>query len=320
MTLDDRMEILFLYETKDCNPNGDPLDEDRPRQDPDTGEALVTDVRIKRTIRDYLYNVLDEEILVRDTFDDEGYLRDGKGRARDFFEDADLSDDDNIQQASAKVKETILDQCIDARLFGSTLPVEHDGDDTSVKVTGPVQFSGFSRSLHAVEPQFVQGTAAFASQEGTTQKSFREDFILPYACIASYGIVNEGAADNANLTDEDVDLLLEGLWNGTKNLVSRSKMGHQPLFLMRIRHEGQRHIGDLGGQVHLESEKDDLELRSVVDYRIDASTLLDSLRRRSDDLDSVDVFQDNRLQFVDGDETGTFKEIVGDGLPVNHLW
>lgn len=320
MTIDDRMEILFLYETKDCNPNGDPLDEDRPRTDPETSEALVTDVRIKRTIRDYLFNVANEEILVRDTFDEKGFLRDGKGRARDFFEDADLTEEDNIQKAAAKVKEAILDQCIDARMFGSTLPVEHDGNDTSVKVTGPVQFSGFSRSLHEVDPQFVQGTAAFASQEGTTQKSFREDFVLPYACIATYGIVNEVAAESSNLTEEDVDLLLEGLWNGTKNLVSRSKMGHQPLFLMRIRHEGQRHIGDLAGQLDLRSENEDLELRGVFDYQIDASTLVESLERRKEDIASVDVFQDARLEFVAGDDLGQFEEVVGGDVQVSRLW
>ena len=51
--LKNRYEILFLYEARDCNPNGDPLDENRPRTDPETGEATVTDVRIKRTVRDY---------------------------------------------------------------------------------------------------------------------------------------------------------------------------------------------------------------------------------------------------------------------------
>jgi CRISPR-associated protein Csh2 len=320
MTIDDRMEILFLYEAKDCNPNGDPLDEDRPRQDPDTGEALVTDVRIKRTIRDYLFNVLDEEILVRDTFDDEGFLQDGKGRARDFFEDADIGDDDSIQQAKNKVQETILDQCIDARLFGATLPVAHDNNDTSVRVTGPVQFNGFSRSLHEVDPEFVQGTAAFASQEGTTQKSFREDFILPYACIGTYGIVNEVAAETSHLTKEDVDLLLEGVWNGTKNLISRSKMGHQPLFLMRLRHQDQRHIGDLASQVDLRSEEEDLEIRSVSDYELDVSTLVFSLERHQETLKDIEVFQDARLQFAANGERGAFQDVVGDAVEVSHLW
>lgn len=319
MTLDNRTEILFLYETKDCNPNGDPLDEDRPRTDPDTNQALVTDVRIKRTIRDYLFDVLNEDILVRDTFDEDGFLRDGKGRARDFFEEADLSEDDNIQEAAEKVKQTILDRCIDARLFGSTLPVEHDGKDTSVKVTGPVQFSGFARSLHEVEPEFVQGTAAFASQEGATQKSFREDFVLPYACIGTYGIVNEVAAADAGLTEEDVDLMLEGLWNGTKNLISRSKMGHQPLFLMAVRHEDQTQIGDLVSRIDLRSEKQDRELRDVFDYQIEASHLLDALHRADDGIASIDLFQDNRLEFTADGAVGTFEDVVDD-LSVGRLW
>ena len=52
-----RQEILFLYEARDCNPNGDPLDENRPRTDPETGVATVTDVRIKRTVRDYIMSL-----------------------------------------------------------------------------------------------------------------------------------------------------------------------------------------------------------------------------------------------------------------------
>lgn len=51
-----RSEILFLYDVTDANPNGDPVDENRPRIDEETGVNIVTDVRLKRTIRDYLIN------------------------------------------------------------------------------------------------------------------------------------------------------------------------------------------------------------------------------------------------------------------------
>jgi len=312
------MELLFLYETKDCNPNGDPIDEDRPRTDPDTSQALVTDVRIKRTIRDYLFNAKGEEILVRDTYADEG-LNDGKGRAEMFREDADIEDADHIREAVEKMEETILNQCIDARLFGATLPMTHDGTDGSMKVTGPVQFSGFSRSLHEVDPQFVQGTAAFASQKGDMQKSFREDFILPYACIGTYGIINENAAETSRLDEDDVDLLLEGLWRGTEALVSRSKMGHQPLFLMRLRHGSERQIGDLAGQVDLETDKSGTELRNVSDYEIDVSTLLTSLDRYNGDLVSVDIHQDPRLTFRADGQTGTFDEIASGVADLNPI-
>jgi CRISPR-associated protein Csh2 len=52
--VDNRSEILFLYDVTDANPNGDPMDENRPRIDEETGVNIVTDVRLKRTIRDYL--------------------------------------------------------------------------------------------------------------------------------------------------------------------------------------------------------------------------------------------------------------------------
>jgi CRISPR-associated protein Csh2 len=51
-----RSEILFLYDVTDANPNGDPVDENKPRIDEETGVNIVTDVRLKRTVRDYLIN------------------------------------------------------------------------------------------------------------------------------------------------------------------------------------------------------------------------------------------------------------------------
>lgn len=316
----DRMELLFLYETKDCNPNGDPLEENRPRTDPDTGVALVTDVRIKRTIRDYLHYVKGKEILIRDTYDSEGFLQEGKGRAMDFKELANISKDDNIQEAVNKMQNAILKNCIDARLFGSTLPVEHGKKSSSIKITGPVQFSGFSRSLHSVNPQFVQGTAAFAGGAKTTQKSFREDYILPYALIASYGIVNEVAAKTAMLTEEDIDNLLEGLWHGTASLISRSKVGHQPLFLMRIRYKDEQQIGNLAGRLNLEKEKEDTKLRDVSDYEVEISPLLESIKLYKDHIKAIDVFQDSRLQFKANKTTGTFKEVAGKEIQIKDLW
>lgn len=51
-----RSELLFLYDVTDSNPNGDPIDENKPRIDEETGNNFVTDVRLKRTIRDYLHD------------------------------------------------------------------------------------------------------------------------------------------------------------------------------------------------------------------------------------------------------------------------
>ncbi len=309
-SIKNRMEILFLYETKDCNPNGDPLDENKPRTDPETGVATVTDVRIKRTVRDYLLQSKNLEILVRDTEDEQGYLKDGKGRCDDFLNEAGVTQADTITDMVSKVRDTILGHCIDARLFGATLPVEFGRKKSSIRLTGPVQFSGFNRSLHRVSPQLIQGTAGFASRKNATQKSFREDHILPYALISAYGIVNEIAAQTTKLSEDDVSLLLEGLWKGTESLISRSKMGHQPLLLLVINYANGRRLGDLSGRISLTSEKEDIAIRSIDDYEINIAKLLDGLSELKDDIEGLEIVQDSRLTLRDWDSEGDFTSLA----------
>lgn len=304
MSVANRQEILFIYETKDCNPNGDPLDENKPRTDPETGVATVTDVRIKRTVRDYLNQVKGQEILVRDTFDNDGYLRDGKGRCEDFYKAAEVNDRDSITDLVTKVQKAILQTCIDTRLFGCTLPVEFGKKKSSIRLTGPVQFNGFNRSLHRIAPVLVQGTAGFASSKNATQKSFREDHIVPYACITACCVVNEVAARSTGLSDVDVSLLLEGLWKGTQGLISRSKEGHTPLALIRFTYRDSYRIGDLAGRISLVSDKEDIQIRSITDYRINVAPLLDAVQSAKERIISIEVLQDDRLVFFDGDATG----------------
>mgnify|MGYP001288824441 CR=1 FL=1 len=64
MTMLNRSEILFLYDVTDANPNGDPVDENKPRIDEETGINMVTDVRLKRTVRDYLHSLKQKSVFV----------------------------------------------------------------------------------------------------------------------------------------------------------------------------------------------------------------------------------------------------------------
>lgn len=120
-----REEFLFIYDVTDANPNGDPLDENKPRIDEESGINIVTDVRLKRTIRDFLFNFKSyngengKDIFVRTIESKKGGLKDGKERASDFKDS----------------KEDILKRCIDIRLFGGVLPLDKD----SIKFTGPIQ-------------------------------------------------------------------------------------------------------------------------------------------------------------------------------------
>lgn len=300
--LDTRSEFLFLYEVRDANPNGDPLDDNKPRLDSDTNQCLVSDVRIKRTIRDYWHEALGMEILIRDTHTEEGFLQTGEQRSGDFAEQLSGQEFETIGAYEAALRDVILSDCIDARTFGCTLPVSAKAKGKSTKgsitLTGPTQIIGFSRSLHSVTVQFIQGTAAFAGKEGASRKSFREEYKVPYACIAAYGIVNEVAARSTQMTDEDRKLLLDGLWNGTAGLITRSKVGHQPLLLMHVVYAKGRHLGDLPGRIALQSEKQGAEIRGLLDFEIECSGLLEGLSGMGKDVEAVEVKLDHRLQLL----------------------
>lgn len=242
-----RSEILFLYDMADANPNGDPLDDNKPRLDEETEINLVTDVRLKRTIRDYLHDFKNEGIFIKEIHDVDGNVQDAKQRAMDYSSTG--SKYDSINEAKEDLKKNIISECIDVRLFGATIPIEVKKKKSSVTLTGPVQFR-MGRSLNKVEIQHIKGTGAFASGKGKEQKTFREEYIVPYSLIAFYGVVNENAAKWTNLTDDDIHLLLEGIWNGTKNLVSRSKFGQSPRFLIQIEYnEDNYFIGDLNNKI-----------------------------------------------------------------------
>ncbi len=300
MAIKNRSEILFLYDVTFANPNGDPLDSNKPRIDEETGKNFVTDVRLKRTVRDFLHDLKNEEIFVREIpADDSGSLQDAKLRAEDFlFEDGKSLKKSDLKLSRMKeiIQNNILEQCIDVRLFGATIPIEKTNREKgSITLTGPVQFK-IGQSLHRVKLQYLKGTGAFASGSERTTKTFREEYLLPYSLIAFHGIVNENAAKHTRLDEEDLAKLMDGLWNGTKNLISRSKFGQQPRLLLRICYQEQFfHLGELDKLISFKSDKNDEEIRDIGEGILDTGKLLDALTIHKGKIDFIELAVDKRL-------------------------
>jgi CRISPR-associated protein Csh2 len=297
-----RSEILFLYDITDANPNGDPVDENKPRLDEEEKVNIVTDVRLKRTIRDYLNYYKKIEIFVREIELDDGTIQDAKTRAEDFLYENGVKLNKNklsLQQMKQIITNNILSDCIDVRLFGGTIPIEKSQKEkSSITFTGPVQFK-YGRSLHRVKLQFVKGTGAFASGAGSTQKTFREEYILPYSLITFYGVINENAAKETNLQEEDKDLLLEGIWNGTKNLISRSKIGQMPRLLLEVVYKEKNfHMGELDKRIRFVSDKNDEEIRDIKDGRLDITELIKALELHKDAIERINYKADERLTLI----------------------
>src|SRR5438105_2606657 len=118
--ISNRTEIVFIYDISDANPNGDPNDENRPRMDLEAGCAKVSDVRLKRTIRDYMQDYDHEEIFCREIEKEDGTIQEGKDRAEDFFRKQEAK---NVHEKRKFIEEAVIKSCIDVRMFGATIPV-----------------------------------------------------------------------------------------------------------------------------------------------------------------------------------------------------
>ncbi len=290
-----RSEILFIYDVTDANPNGDPIDENKPRIDEETGMNIVTDVRLKRTIRDYLHDFKEQEIFVREERDNSGKLKTKESIYEEYGS-----------------PEEVIRKCIDIRLFGGTFALKKKGErrkkakteeekptERAFALTGPVQFK-FGRSLHRVgEPTFVKGTTVMPSGEKKGTGTFWEAYILPYSLIAFYGVINENAAKDTRLTDGDVGLMLEGIWNGTKNLITRSKIGQIPRLLLQVIYkEKNYHIGELDHRIKFVSEKRDEEIRRIEEVKLDITQLANVLMENKGKIEKIRHAKDKHFKLI----------------------
>ena len=286
-----RSEIIFMYDIKDANPNGDPLDDNKPRIDEDTMTNLVTDVRLKRTIRDYLCDFKGQNIFIKETRHENDTLK---------------TKEDRLDDLKIKTPEELIQNCVDIRLFGATTAIKKK----SITFTGPVQFR-IGRSIHPVQLKFIKGTTIMPSEKGKKQGTFTEQYILPYSLINFYGIINENAAKTTKMTEEDVMLLLDGMWNGTKNLISRSKAGQVPRFLLKVNYkEDNYHIGDINNMVKADSEKPIDEVRDISDLTLDIGELAENLKANKDKIRDIEYQIDSRVILTENKEKVNLSEVL----------
>ena len=311
-----RREILFLYDITNGNPNGDPLEENMPRVDEVTDINLVTDVRLKRTIRDYLHEYKGYDLFVSELRDENDNVLDCKTRVEDYLP-KDYKSKTKKGEYKKLLKDTVLSKCIDTRMFGAVITL----GDGSVNFQGPVQFNN-ANSLNKVEVKHIKGTGAFASDKGKGQKTFRDEYILPYSLINFYGIVNETNAFKTGMTDEDVDVLMDGIWNGTKNLITRSKFGQLPRILLSVEYNTKGyHIGDLNNKISIDYEcSDSKNIRSINDLSINIDVLLNALLENKNKIECIHYKIDSSVNFSNYEN---FNEVIkfleDNGICVNEL-
>ena len=324
-SVDNRSEIVFAYDAEDTNPNGNPLSaNDKPRIDETTGAAVVTDVRLKRYIRDQLDDD-DLDIYIKNpTKSDEDSVldRDSLFTRVSGLEKGDLGDMTGSEAADA-----FLTNATDVRYFGATCSFSSDfqselGEGFPGQFIGPVQFS-HARSLNTVvtKGETKQLSTVVSSGGDAEQGTFATDNRLQYAFIPFHGVVNEVGAQDTHLSQTDVERLDTLLWRSVKNqTLTRSKMGHQPRLYLRVEYETDAfHIGTLDDGLELTQEMSDTELRNITDLVLGVDGLLDDINAYSEHIASISVIADRHLTVeVDGEKGGpdhfvdALEEVVGE--------
>jgi CRISPR-associated protein Csh2 len=283
-TLSSRRELFFAYDIKMGNPNGDP-DENRPRVLPD-GTYYVTDVRLKRFIRDY-FKSQGNHILV-DTI--ESKTTNLTGRVAHYLNSIDKSKADGKELVTI-----LLENFIDARLFGSSFafkPHEKwEPKPVPKTLTGAFQLN-HGEVMHDAESVDIHGTTTFSSTGGEGQGTFTTYFALRYALIGFNGVANEHSAELSRLTDQDYDALLKAMWKSVRSSGNtRTKVGQVPRLLISIAYnkDVEFQFGNLSDYIKLipANEKEEKAWSSPEDYTVDLSLLKKRLSTYSNKIDSV---------------------------------
>ncbi|TAJ23224.1 MAG: type I-C CRISPR-associated protein Cas7/Csd2 [Rugosibacter sp.] len=276
MSLNHRYDFVLLFDVKDGNPNGDPDAGNLPRLDAETGHGLVTDVCLKRKVRNYVgmshgeqppYEIYVKEKAVLNKQHERAYVGIGKEEL--------LKSDDKKRKGGGAVDEARQWMCknfFDVRTFGAVM-------STGVncgQVRGPVQLT-FARSVspvvaleHSITRMAV-ATEAEAEKQGGDNRTMGRKFTIPYGLYRAHGFVSAHLSKQTGFSEDDLTLL----WESLKNMfdhdrsAARGEMSTRGLYVFC--HEGE--LGDapahsLFDLVQVKQNDPDMPARGFGDFSV----------------------------------------------------
>ncbi len=211
--ISNRYDFVYLFDVADGNPNGDPDAGNLPRVDPETGQGLVTDVCLKRKLRNYVLAAKDNKPPFEMFVLEKAVLNNQIGRGA---EATDAKPKAGKKQDAAKTEEARAWLCknfFDIRSFGAVLST---GDFNAGQVLGPIQMT-FARSVdrivpaeHSITRMAVTTEKEAVAQDGDNRTMGRKATI-PYGLYKSHGFVNVPPAKKTGFSEEDLKLVWEAL-------------------------------------------------------------------------------------------------------------
>lgn len=279
-----RYDFVILFDVENGNPNGDPDAGNMPRVDPETGCGLVTDVCLKRKIRNYVEMAKEGEAGCRIYIKDQVPLNRSDAEALDYLGiNGDLKaakkDDPEIDR---KIRDFMCQNFYDIRTFGAVMTTFVKGALNCGQVRGPVQLS-FARSIDPVVPQEITITRVAITTEADAESKGTEmgrKYIVPYGLYRAEGYVSANLARKVTgFSEEDLQLLWQAILNMFENdhSAARGKMAVRELIVFK--HDSE--LGNAPAYKLFESvqvkRKSDVEVpRSYHDYEVTVSDELPS--------------------------------------------
>ena len=277
--MQNRYDFVYLFDVKDGNPNGDPDAGNLPRIDAETGQGLVTDVCIKRKIRNYIGLVKEEKPPFEIYVKEKAVLNNQHGRAWEAVApDVAKKDRKKMPKDVAKAKELTDWMCtnfFDIRTFGAVMTT---GENCG-QVRGPVQF-GMARSVdpivaseHAVTRCAVTTEREAEKQEGDNRTMGRK-FTVPYGLYRIHGYINPHLAAQTGFDSNEEDLKL--FWGAltqmfeTDRSASRGEMSPQALIVFEHKDAlGNAPANKLFERITIaRNTTDDAPARQFADYTV----------------------------------------------------
>lgn len=285
-----RYEFVILFDVENGNPNGDPDAGNMPRVDPETGLGLVTDVCLKRKIRNYVETVKEDvagyRIYIKDKVplnrsDNNGFLQAGIPnaagmKAEELKKAVKAKKEKENMDVDAVVRDWMCANFFDIRTFGAVMTTMVKAALNCGQVRGPVQL-GFARSVEPVMPQEVTITRVAITTETDAEQKGTEmgrKYIIPYGLYRCEGYISANLArKTTGFSEEDLELLWQAILNMFEHdhSAARGKMAVRELIIFKHDCElGCAPAWKLFELVKVERKtKDDLSpARAYQDYQI----------------------------------------------------
>lgn len=289
-----RYDFVVLFDVENGNPNGDPDAGNMPRMDPETGLGLVTDVCLKRKIRNYVeaakedkpgYRIYIKENVPLEQSDKEALAYVGVDDIKTAKKKNPDADIDDIKTAKKKhpdadrmLRDFMCSNFFDIRTFGAVMTTFMKGALNCGQVRGPVQL-GFAKSIDPIAPQEVTLTrVAITTEEDALKKKTEigRKFIVPYALYQAEGYISANLARKVtHFSEDDLKLLWQAIINMFENdhSAARGNMAVRELIVFKHDSElGNAPSYKLFERVHVARKDPHSPARSYSDYEVHVDT------------------------------------------------